>query len=80
VSSDGRARDRAGQALYEEGQSMLPGLGQPPAPAWKDLEPEVRERWRVNADRAAPLRGPDAGRPTPPLAGSSRAGAPRRHL
>jgi hypothetical protein len=59
---------------------MLPGLGQPPAPAWEDLDEAVRERWRVNAERSAPLRRPDPEHPARPLADSSRAGAPRRHL
>jgi hypothetical protein len=45
---DGSA-DRAGQVLYERRAACLPGLGQPAAPAWRELEESVRGRWRAYA-------------------------------
>jgi hypothetical protein len=41
--------DRAGRALYMQRAALLPGLGQPAAPAWQDLGESVRRRWRGHA-------------------------------
>ncbi|REE03737.1 hypothetical protein C8E99_1554 [Citricoccus muralis] len=43
------ARNHAGRTLYEQRARWLPGLDQPPAPSWDDLDESVRERWRENA-------------------------------
>ncbi|MGW9551934.1 hypothetical protein ACWG8W_12865 [Citricoccus zhacaiensis] len=43
------ARNDAGRALYEQRARWLPGLNQPPAPSWEELDESVRERWRENA-------------------------------
>jgi hypothetical protein len=36
---------RTGRALSEQRAALLPGLDQPPAPAWQDLDEGVRRRW-----------------------------------
>ena len=41
--------DPAGRAVYEQRAALLPGLGQPSAPAWQDLDESVRRRWRGHA-------------------------------
>ncbi|VXB66368.1 conserved hypothetical protein [Citricoccus sp. K5] len=42
-------RNGAGRTLYEQRARWLPGLDQPPAPSWDDLDESVRERWCENA-------------------------------
>ncbi|XKH56883.1 hypothetical protein LG293_01630 [Citricoccus nitrophenolicus] len=44
------ARNDAGRTLYEQRARCLPGLDQPPAPSWDELDESVRERWRGNAN------------------------------
>ena len=53
-------RDKAGRVLYEERMRMLPGLVQPPAPDWEELDESTRERWRGYAEESDPGRGPTA--------------------
>ncbi|MFC0249989.1 hypothetical protein ACFFIO_15885 [Citricoccus parietis] len=43
------ARNDPGRTLYEQRAQWLPGLVQPPAPSWDDLDESVRERWRGDA-------------------------------
>jgi hypothetical protein len=56
VTHDPVTRDEAGRALYAERSKLLPGLGHPPALPWADLEEEVRERWRHQAEESTPAR------------------------
>jgi hypothetical protein len=37
--------EHEGRALYEQCASLLPGLAQPMAPAWQELDESVRGRW-----------------------------------
>ncbi|MFC0249639.1 hypothetical protein ACFFIO_14130 [Citricoccus parietis] len=63
MTIDFAAREQAGRALYEQRMSLLPGLGQPPAPAWEDLSDGERERWCRHTDGPVPGPGPTRTRP-----------------
>ncbi|MGM7666668.1 hypothetical protein [Microbacterium sp. A93] len=76
MTNDSEARDRAGRALYEQGQAMLPGLGQPPAPGWEELDESVRERWRRNAAGQAVVTGPTAPQAIPSPTHGAEHGTP----
>ncbi|GAA1669721.1 hypothetical protein GCM10010977_11220 [Citricoccus zhacaiensis] len=63
MTIDLAAREQAGRALYEQRMALLPGLGQPPAPAWEDLSDGERERWCRHTDGPVPGLGPTRTRP-----------------
>lgn len=60
VTSEANPQDRAGRVLYEERMRMLPGLAQPPAPDWEELDESTRERWRGYAEESDLGKGPTA--------------------
>ena len=60
ASRDANPQDKAGRVLYEERMRVLPGLFQPPAPDWEELDESTRERWRGYAEDSDPGRGPTA--------------------
>ncbi|MFJ2620682.1 hypothetical protein [Glutamicibacter sp. NPDC087344] len=49
-------RERAGKALYESRSKNLRGLMMPDAPAWEELNVEVKERWCTTAQSVRPPR------------------------
>ena len=53
-------RDKAGRVLYEERMRMLPGLVQPPALDWEELDESTRERWRGHAEGSGLGKGATA--------------------
>lgn len=64
TSRDAKPQDKAGRVLYEKRMRVLPGLFQPPAPDWEELDESTRERWRGYAEESDPGRGPTPWRAT----------------
>ncbi|WP_147301242.1 hypothetical protein LG293_07435 [Citricoccus nitrophenolicus] len=75
MTIDLSARMQAGHALYEQRMALLPGLGQPPAPAWEDLSDGERERWCRHADGPEPGPSPTRARPVTRAPGATVDGA-----